>query len=92
MSTQVKEIRKNVNKNLTEIQIRGEMDFNLQPLFAATKEGYLAAWNNGPVSGWDAITSASNQASNLSVELQKSKITPIWNIEKPTDASELGTP
>ncbi len=80
-----KSVKENTQARLTELQVRGEMDFELQPVFQAFRTGYLAAWQNQVVSDWGALAEAASSA-NLAiseVDARRVKLQPVWGVARP---------
>jgi hypothetical protein len=86
---EIRRSKREVKKRLDELQLRVEMDFELQDAFKLVNSAYQEAWSNGPVSGWDSLSQTNAATSSLGTRIsdaRKKGIEPIFNI--PNDLSD----
>ena len=86
---EIKKVKEETKARLDALQVRGEMDFELQDAFKTYEQCYQQAWKAGPVTAWSDLAQAESALSISGLRLadvKKKGIVPIFN--HPTPSSE----
>jgi hypothetical protein len=88
---ELKKVKEDTKARLDALQVRGEMDFELQDAFKTYEQCYQQAWKAGPVTGWSDLAQAESALSISGLRLadvKKKGIVPVFNLPAPTSEKQ----
>ncbi len=88
---EIKKVKDETKARLDAIQIRTEMDFELQEAFKVFEQCYHQAWKSGPVISWSDLNQAEGALGISGLHLADAKkkgIVPVFNLPSELDAKQ----
>lgn len=92
---EVRRTKREVKKRLDDLQLRVEMDFELQDAFRLVDAAYREAWLQGPVTNWDDLARTTAATNSLGMRLSDARrkgIEVVFNLPRElTDEQKADT-
>ncbi len=70
---EVRRAKREVKKRLDDLQLRVEMDFELQDAFRLVDAAYREAWLQGPINNWDDLARTTAATNSLGMRLSDAR-------------------